>query len=267
MNLIELDKVTLHYRVEGDPDGVPIVFANSLGTDFRLWDKVLPLLPEGLRILRFDKRGHGLSSCPAGVYSMDELVEDTAQLMQALDFKNSLFVGLSIGGLIVQGLASLHPELVSAMVISNSAAKIGTEQIWGERIQMLRSGGVEALADGTMERWFSSDFRSNQQHELLGWRNMLTRTPLDGYLGCCAAISASDFTRSTAGLTLPSLLIAGDEDGSTPPDLVRATADLIKGSRYHLINNAGHLPCVEQPVEYARILTEFMRESGHLQSA
>lgn len=264
MNLIKLDNATLHYRIDGEPDGVPIVFANSLGTDFRLWDQVIPLLPEGLRILRFDKRGHGLSSCPAGDYSMDDLVEDTAQLMQALDFKNVLFVGLSIGGLIAQGLANRHSELVSAMVISNSAAKIGTAQLWRERMQSLRSGGIEALADNIMERWFAKDFRTNKKEELLGWRNMLTRTPAEGYIACCAAIAASDFTKSTAELTLPSLLIAGEEDGSTPPQLVRDTADLIEGSRFHLINNAAHVPCVEHPELYARLLTDFMREIGHV---
>lgn len=264
MNMIKLDDVTLHYRIDGDPDGVPVVFANSLGTDFRLWDKVVPLLPPGLRMLRFDKRGHGLSSCPAGDYSMDELVNDVAQLMRALDFKDCLFVGLSIGGLIAQGLARDHAELVSSIVISNSAAKIGTEQLWQERIQMLRNGGVEALADGTMERWFSAHFRTTKALELLGWRNMLTRTPLEGYIGCCAAIAASDFTRSSAELKLPALLIAGDEDGSTPPELVRDTADLIEGARFELIENAGHLPCVEQAGQYARILQDFINENGYL---
>ena len=114
--MITLGDVTLHYRVDGDANGYPIVFANSLGTDFRLWDKIIPLLPPGLRILRFDKRGHGLSSCPPGDYSMLQLVDDTAALMRALDFRDCMFVGLSIGGLIVQGLAANHPELVRATV-------------------------------------------------------------------------------------------------------------------------------------------------------
>jgi len=104
MEMIKVGDVNLHYRIEGDPGGKPIVFGNSLGTDFRLWDKIIPLLPKGLRILRFDKRGHGLSSCPAGDYTMAQLVDDTAGLMRALDFKDCLFVGLSIGGLIVQGV-------------------------------------------------------------------------------------------------------------------------------------------------------------------
>lgn len=264
MEMIALGDVTLHYRLEGDPDGAPIVFGNSLGTDFRLWDKIIPLLPDGLRILRFDNRGHGLSSCPDGNYSMAALIEDTAQLMQALDFRDSLFVGLSIGGLIAQGLAAKYPALVRAMVISNTGARIGTEQMWQERIAALRADGLEAIADNIMQRWFAREFHAQHALELQGWRNMLTRTPAAGYIGCCAAIAASDFTASTSQLTLPTLAIAGSEDGSAPPELVRATAELVTGSRFEMIDNAGHLPCVEQPAEYARLLNEFMRESGHV---
>jgi 3-oxoadipate enol-lactonase len=259
--MINLGNVALHYRLEGDPDGVPIVFANSLGTDFRLWDKIIPLLPGGLRILRFDKRGHGLSSCPPGDYTIDELVDDTASLLGVLNIRDCLFVGLSIGGLIAQGLASRYPELLRAMVISNTGARIGSAEMWRERIATLRADGIEAIADNIMERWFAAEFHAQHQLELQAWRNMLTRTPAQGYIGCCAAVAASDFTESTARLTLPTLAIAGSEDGSAPPDLLRATAGLIPGSRFALIDNAGHLPCVEQASEYARLLNEFIREN------
>ena len=261
--MIELGDVTLHYRFDGDPNGAPLVFANSLGTDFRLWDKIVPRLPSGLRILRFDKRGHGLSSCPAGDYVMDDLVDDAARLLQALGIRDCLFVGLSIGGLIAQGLAARYPELLRAMVISNTAAKIGTAEMWGARIAALRAHGIEAIADDIMDRWFAKKFHAESQTELRGWRNMLTRTPLDGYIGCSAAIAATDFTASTARLTLPTLAIAGNEDGSTPPDLLRATADLIPGSRFEIIDDAGHVPCIEQPEAYARLLNEFIAGSGH----
>lgn len=263
MNMIELGGVALHYRIDGDPHGLPVVFANSLGTDFRLWDDIMPRLPPGLRILRFDKRGHGLSSCPAGDYTMDELVEDSARLLQALDFGGCLFVGLSIGGLIAQGLASKHPQLLRAMVVSNSAARIGNQQLWRDRIDLLRSGGIEAIADNVMQRWFAGAFREQRALELGAWRNMLTRTPVAGYIGCCAAIAAADFTDSTASLDIPTLLIAGSEDGSVPPEVVQGTAALIPGSRFEVIDNSGHLPCVEQPAKYARILNEFIDGIAH----
>lgn len=263
MNLFDTGEVKLHYAVEGDPNGAPVVFANSLGTDFRLWDQVLPLLPKGLRIIRYDKRGHGLSTCPSGDYFMGDLVSDVAALLDHLGVKDCVFVGLSIGGMIAQGLAAERLDLVRAMVLSNTGAKIGTPDMWAERIAAVRKGGIAALETSILKRWFSDDYRTNNL-SFPAWRNMLVRTPVDGYLGCSAAISETDLHDSTARLTLPTLGIAGSEDGSTPPDLVRETVDLVKGSKFHLIRGSGHLPCVENPEEYARILTGFLKGIGHV---
>lgn len=262
MNLFATDGVQLHYRDDGDPQGAPVVFANSLGTDLRLWDLILPHLPKGLRIIRYDKRGHGLSSCPKGAYSMGALVREIEALLDHLDVKNCLFVGLSIGGMIAQGLAIKRLDLLRAMVLSNTAAKIGQPAMWDDRIAAVKAGGIEALADSILERWFSDGFRD--QPELALWRNMLVRQPDAGYMGCSAAISGTDFYTPTSGLRLPTLGIAGSEDGSTPPDLVRETVELIPGSKFQLMRNAGHLPCVEQPADYAKHLTDFMVDIGHL---
>ncbi len=262
MQMLELPDIRLHYADEGDPAGAPVVFANSLGTDLRLWDKVLPLLPPGLRLIRYDKRGHGLSSAPDAPYSMGSLIADAEKLLDHLDVRDCVFVGLSIGGMIAQGLAAKRLDLVRAMVLSNTGAKIGTHELWADRIAGVRSGGIESLADAVMERWFSKPFRSTV--ELTAWRNMLTRQPPEGYMGCSAAIAGTDFYTTTAALTLPTLGIAGSEDGATPPDLVRETVDLVKGSRFHLIRGAGHLPCVEKPGEYAELLTDFLHEIGHV---
>ncbi len=262
MLMADLGDVRLHYRIDGDTYGTPIVFSNSLGTDLRLWDKIVPLLPEGLRIIRYDKRGHGLSSCPKGPYSMGSLIRDAERLLEQLEVKDALFVGLSIGGMIAQGLAVKRLDLVRAMVLSNTAAKIGQPEMWQERIEAAKAGGIEALADPTMERWFSKEFRNTAEMEI--WRNMMVRQPLEGYLGCSAAIAGTDFFTPTSGLRLPTLGIAGSEDGSTPPDLVRETVELIHGSKFALIRRAGHLPCVEQPEEYASILSQFIKGTGHV---
>ena len=262
MQVFDTGQVRLHYRVDGPADGAPVVFANSLGTDFRLWDPIMPLLPDGLRIIRFDKRGHGLSTCPPAPYSMGALVTDVERLLDHLQVREAMFVGLSIGGMIAQGLAAKRLDLIRAMVLSNTGAKIGTTQVWDDRIADVQLGGIESLANAVMERWFSPTFRATPEIEL--WRNMLVRTPDAGYIGCSAAISGTDFITPTSGLRLPTLGIAGSEDGSTPPDMVRELVDLIPGSKFHLIRKAGHLPCVEQPEEYAKILSAFMRETGHI---
>ncbi|WP_102107497.1 3-oxoadipate enol-lactonase [Oceaniglobus roseus] len=261
MPVAQLHDIHVHYTDEGDPAGAPVVFANSLGTDLRLWDAVLPHLPKGLRLVRYDKRGHGLTDAPPAPYHMGTLISDAERLIDHLGIRDCLFVGLSIGGMIAQGLAVKRLDQVRAMVLSNTAAKIGTPEIWAERIRGVETGGIESLADAVMERWFSKSFRATPELHL--WRNMLVRQPADGYAGCSAAISGTDFMATTATLTLPTLAIAGSEDGSTPPDLVRETAELVKGSRFQLIRGAGHLPCVEQPEAFAAALTGFMRDIGH----
>ena len=261
MQIVDFGDVQINYREDGDPNGAPVVFANSLGTDYRLWDQILPLLPAGLRLIRYDKRGHGLSSCPPAPYSMGALVSDAERLLDHLKVRDCLFVGLSIGGMIAQGLAVKRIDQIRAMVLSNTGSKIGTADMWADRIAAVNTGGIEVLADSILERWFSKSFRATD--ELVAWRNMLTRQPVDGYSGCSAAISGTDFFTTTASLTLPTLGIAGSEDGSTPPDLVRETVELVKGSKFHLIRGAGHLPCVENPHEYAQVLTDFIKETGH----
>ena len=262
MRIADLGDIKLHYRIDGDLSGRPVVFANSLGTDLRLWDQVLPLLPKGLKYIRYDKRGHGLSELTPAPYAMGTLVRDVERLMDHLEVSDALFVGLSIGGMIAQGLAVKRMDLVRAMVLSNTGAKIGQPAMWDDRIAAVRAGGIEALADAIMERWFSAPFRKTDAFH--AWRNMLVRQPAEGYIGCSAAISGTDFYTPTSGLRLPTLGIAGSDDGSTPPDLVRETVELIPGSQFHLIRKAGHLPCVEQPEEYAAVLTRFMQDVGHV---
>lgn len=262
MQPVTINGRRLHADVSGDPEGQPVVFANSLGTDLRVWDPLLPHLPGGLRIVRFDMRGHGLSDAPDGDYFMGDLVGDAAALMDALGVRGALFVGLSIGGVVAQGLAAERPDLVRAAVLSNTAAKIGTEASWRDRMKTVRDHGIAAIADGVLQLWFTRRFHADRADELALWRNMLVRTPLAGYLGCCAALAHTDLRESTAGLRLPVLAIGGSEDGSTPPDLVRETAESIPGARFELIRGAGHIPPVETPAAMARLLAAFLKETG-----
>ncbi|WP_146348082.1 3-oxoadipate enol-lactonase [Falsiphaeobacter marinintestinus] len=262
MQIADLGDVQLHYDVSGDADGAPVVFSNSLNTDLRLWNGVLARLPKGLKIIRYDMRGHGLSSAPAAPYSMGTLVRDVERLMDLLEVRDAVFVGLSVGGMIGQGLAVKRLDLVRGLVLSNTGAKIGTPEMWADRIATVKEHGLGALTDSTMERWFGKAFRESPEVTL--WRNMFSRQPVEGYLGCAAAISGTDFYTPTSGLRLPALGIAGSEDGSTPPDLVRETVALIPGSQFELIRKAGHLPCVDQPDAYADILTRFLRDIGHI---
>jgi len=262
MRIIRLPDIALHYREDGDPAGPALVFSNSLGTDLRLWDKVVPLLPGGLRVIRYDQRGHGLSDAPAGRYSMGTMVTDAERLLENLGVRECVFVGISMGGMIAQGLAVKRPDMLRALVLCDTGAKIGTAEMWQARIEGVLTKGMAAVADGILDRWFAPAFRATP--EFAAWRNMLMHQPPQGYAGACAAISGTDFYTPTSGLTLPTLAIAGAEDSSTPADLVRETASLIHGSRFELIRGAGHLPCVEKPDAYAALLTAFLKEAGHV---
>jgi 3-oxoadipate enol-lactonase len=261
MQIADLGHVKLNWREDGNPHGKPVVFANSLGTDLRLWDQVIPLLPPQLRYLRYDKRGHGLSSCPPAPYSIDDLVADAAGFLDQLKVSDCIVVGLSIGGMIAQGLAATRPDLVRALVLSNTAAKMGDEASWDARIATVSQGGIAALADPILERWFSAAFRQSVAIE--AWRNMLIRTPVEGYIGCCAAIASADLSTTTCGLTQPCLGIAGTEDGASPVALVQATIASIAGASFNVIDGVGHLPCVETPARYANLLTAFFKENGY----
>lgn len=263
MRSLQTDGGAIHMRVDGPEDGPAILFSNSLGTDFRVWDKIIPRLPKSLRSIRYDKRGHGLSEVRGRIWGMGDLVADAAAVVEAAGARDVVVVGLSVGGMIAQGLAAERPDLVRGLVLSDTGAKIGAPDMWDERIAAIEAGGIAALSDPIMERWFTAPFRANAPEFPL-WRAMLERTTLDGYLGVCAAIRDTDLRESTSLLRIPTLGVCGDKDGSTPPDLVRETTALIPGSRFELIAGAGHLPCVEQPDVLAGLLSDFLESVGHV---
>lgn len=258
MQVIRVGGARYHVGDDGPKDGRPLLFLNSLGTDLRVWDEVVARLPSGYRVIRFDKPGHGLSETPAGPYTLDDLVAIAMGILNALNIDKVTVIGLSIGGLIAQGMAAAHPDRCEAMVLMDTAAKIGTTEMWGERIATLRVEGIEAIADNILERWFAPTFFETRGDESALWRSMMSRCDLDGYIGCCEVLASTDMTQSTRALTLPSLVLCGKKDCATPVELVRATADLM-GAPFHTIPNAGHLPCVEQPEAVTKLIVKFLK--------
>jgi 3-oxoadipate enol-lactonase len=252
---------TLHFRDENPRQTRTIVFANSLGTDLRIWDEVVASLTGDFRIVRYDLRGHGLSDAPSGPYSIDDHVADLAALLDAREILNATVVGLSVGGMIAQALAARRPDLVDLLVLCDTAHKIGTPEMWNARIEAVRKGGVAAIADAVLERWFSIEFRHRRATELAGYRNMLTRMPVEGYIGTCAALRDADLTDTSRRLTQPTLCLAGEEDGATPPELVESMSRLIPNASFRTIPRAGHLPCVEQPQSLALRIESFVRRN------
>ena len=254
--------IVLHHRVLGRTDGPALVFLNSLGSDFRIWQEVVPAFLDGFRVVLYDKRGHGLSDAPAAPYTMDDHADDLMALLDLLHVKSAALVGLSVGGMIAQRIAVRAPERVGALVLCGTAAKIGTSEMWAERIAAVEGEGIGSIADRILERWFTTSFRETRLDDYAGWRNMLVRTPVHGYAGTCASIRDADLTADASRIQAPTLCAVGDQDGSTPPDLVRNTASIIPGARFEIIERAGHIPCIEQPAVLTKLINQHLRETG-----
>lgn len=251
----------LHFRDENARQPRTIVFANSLGTDFRIWDDVVARLADRWRILRYDLRGHGLSDAPPAPYSIDDHIADLTALLEARKVDHAAVVGLSVGGMIAQGLAARRRDLVQALVLCDTAHRIGTADMWNARIEAIRKGGLASIADAILERWFSITFRKARAGDLAGYRNMLVRTPVEGYVGTCAALRDADLTSEVRGLAQPALCLVGEQDGATPPDLVRSLSALVPRAGFEIVPSAGHLPCIEQPDILAARVEAFAREN------
>lgn len=257
MAFVRANGVVLNYRVVGA--GPRVVFLNSLGSDNRIWDDVCAILGDRFEILVYDKRGHGLSDAPPAPYTIADHADDLCALLDHLGWSRVSLVGLSVGGLIAQHIAIHAPERVVRLVLCDTAARIGSADLWNDRIAAIERSGVASISAQIIARWFTPAFADRQADARAGWLNMLERTPAEGYAGTCAAIRDADYTDECATIASPTLVIVGDGDLSTPPDLVKATADRIPSARFEIVAQAGHLPCIERPVETAALLNHFLQ--------
>ncbi|MGK9042921.1 3-oxoadipate enol-lactonase [Rhizobium sp. SA279] len=260
MHFLRCGETVIHYRIKGLDTGKPVIaFINSLGTDFRIWDAVIEALGDDYAYVLHDKRGHGLSDVGHAPYSIDDHAGDLIALLDHLGVKSAIIWGLSVGGLIAQGLYARRPDLVRALILSNTAHRIGTAEMWNARIDKIAADGLVSLVDPVMERWFTPAFRKPDNAAYAGARNMLSQQPEAGYSGTCAAIRDADFTEEAGRIAVPTLCVAGDQDGSTPPELVQSLAGLIPASRFVTIAGCGHIPCLEQPLTYAQAACIFLK--------
>lgn len=261
MQFVHINDIVIHYDIQRAGDGKPvIVFINSLGTDSRIWHHELPKLAEDYTILTYDKRGHGLSGLGNPPYSIADHAADLSGLLDHLQLSQVIVCGLSVGGLIAQSLYATRPDLVKALIFSDTAHKIGTAESWAARIAAVEQNGIGSILDAIMERWFTAPFRKPDNAAYQAYCNMLVRQPTSGYSGTCAAIRDADFTEAAKRIAVPVLCIVGREDGSTPPELVRSFADLIPGARYEIIEGAAHIPCVEAPAAHAALIRGFIEQ-------
>ena len=181
----DIGGLALHHSVQGHRRGMPVVFINSLGTDLRIWDGVIPHLADRFRIVRYDKRGHGLSDCSPGRNAIRTHTNDLAGLLDSLQIDETIVVGTSVGGMIALDFAAAYPRRVRAQVLCGTGPKIGTAEMWNDRIHTLREHGMDTLSDAIVSRWFTASFAQNHPAAYRGYRNMLSRTPVAGYTSLC----------------------------------------------------------------------------------
>lgn len=260
MNFVTVNGVTLHIEQVGNSDRLPLVFINSLGTDFRIWNDVIPAFTPDHYIVRYDKRGHGLSDSPPAPYTIRDHSQDLAELLDTLQLNDVVLIGVSVGGMIAMDYAAQYPERVRALVLCDTFPKIGTTELWNERIRNVQEHGITHIAEAILTRWFPPSFREQHPATYRGYYNMLTRTPVAGYTGTCMALRDADLTEAVRTIQKPALILCGSEDGSTPPQLVSGLTAILPNARYHEIAGAGHLPMVEQPSVVATEITKFLKE-------
>ncbi|WP_119067301.1 3-oxoadipate enol-lactonase [Rubrobacter indicoceani] len=246
--------VKLHHTLEGPQDAPVLVFVNSIGTTYRMWDPQMPALKDRFRILRYDQRGHGSSAVPDGPYSIPELGGDLLALLDKLEIEATSVCGLSLGGMVAMWVAAEAPERIGRLALCCTSARLGPEETWKDRARIARASGVKALTPAILERWYTPAMQKKNPEALEKTAAMLDGTPGEGYAGCCEAIRAMDLRGKLPAIAAPTLVVAGLEDPSTPPSMLRDIHSAVPDSTLTIIPEAAHLANVEQPEAFNEAL-------------
>ena len=261
MPFADVGNLRMHYELAGPENAPVLAFSNSLGTNVSMWDSQFAALRQSLRILRYDPRGQGQSSVTSGDYSIEQLARDFLGLLDTLGLERVNFCGLSMGGMIGMWLGVNASHRLHRLVVCNSAARIGTKEMWNARIASVRQGGMKAIAAGVLERWLTPDFRRKSPLTVARVQRMLEQSTVDGYAGCCAAIRDTDQREGIAAIRLPTLVIAGAKDPVIPAADARFVSERIPGARY-LELDAAHLSNIEQAEAFTAGVAGFVAARG-----
>lgn len=244
MPFADLDGFRIHYALSGPGDLPVLVLSNSLGTDYRMWDPQLSEFEKRFRLLRYDTRGHGQSAVTAGPYSIEQLALDVLALLDHLEIPSVSFCGLSMGGMTGMWLGRNRPGRIRRLVLSNTAARIGTPESWNARITTVEQKGMRAIVPAVMERWFTPGFRAAQPEKTALAQQMLESASPEGYAASCAAVRDCDQRETIGGIEARTLVVAGAKDPVTTPDDARFLLSRIPGAEY-LELEAAHISNIE----------------------
>ena len=257
---IAANGIAMNYTLDGPASGPVVALSHSLATDLSMWEPQMAALTSRYRVLRYDTRGHGGTDAPDGAYSLDQLAEDARALLQALGLGRVHWIGLSMGGMIGQTLALKAPDVLASLSLCDTSSRIPAEAkpLWAERIKTAETKGMEPLMEPTLGRWLTQATRDRGGLVVERVKSMIRSTKPAGYIGCCHAISQLDLTDRLSKITIPTLVLVGEEDQGTPVAASRAIHGEIKGSELAIIKGAAHLSNMEKPEEFTRIITAFL---------
>jgi len=258
---IEVEGCRIAYECRGDPSAPALVCLAALGTSRSLFARQTDALSRDHRLLLVDLRGHGDSDAPAGPYSIEQLGRDVIAVLDAESIPRASVLGVSIGGVIALWLAAHAPARVSRLVLANTAARVGTEAQWNERIALVREHGLAAMCEPMLERWFSARFRREHPAVVAEFGRALMRCEPNGYAGCCGALASADLREAVAGIRAQSLVIVGVHDLATPPEEgAWLQAQLPVAELLEL--EAAHFSNVEDPARFTQAVLEFLKSSA-----
>jgi 3-oxoadipate enol-lactonase len=257
MPMIQSNGAKLNAQIEGPERAPVLMLCNSLGTDLHMWDDQVNAITRHFRLLRYDRRGHGKSEAPKGPYNMEMLSRDALAVMDGMGAAKVNWCGLSMGGMVGMWLGANAPERIDRLVLSNTAAYMPDKEIWNGRFKTVREGGMAAVADGTMERWFTKGFRERAPQAVARLKEMVLATPVEGYIGCGEAVRDMDHREIIRKITAPTMIIAGREDPGTTVEAAEFMHERIPGSKL-VVLEAAHISNVEQAQAYTDALLGFL---------
>ena len=259
---ISANGIEINYQVEGE--GPVVTFSHSLACSLAMWDEQVAALRGRYRVLRYDTRGHGGTSAPAGAYSLEQLAADLQALLGALGITETHFVGLSMGGMIGQVYALQHPQVVKSLVLCDTTSRYpaAAGAIWEERIRTTEAKGMGPHVEPTLGRWFTAPFRARRKDMMARVGALIASTPPQGYIGCFHAIPKINVTDRLGGVTCPALVIVGEEDPGTPVEMARDIHTALPAAELAILRSASHLSNLEQPEEFNRVLLRFLDKAS-----
>lgn len=258
LQVADIDGCRIAYRFDGPEDAPVVILSNSLSSNLSMWDDQMAALTARYRVLRYDQRGHGESEATPGPYSFDLLADDARGLLDRLGIESVHFVGLSMGGMTGMNLGVRHPDILKSLVLCDTSAHMPPPEMWDERIALAREQGMAATSEPTLARWFTAPFHVAQPDAIERVRRMIDTTPVEGYAGCCGAIQAMDQTESISAIDMPTSVIVGADDPSTPVSASRTIHQRIAGSELVVIEGAAHLSNIEQTGVFNAALLDFL---------